>query len=210
MAAVVPVFKGAGERSESTNYRPIGLLPMISKIFECFVNQQLLGYLEDNDLLTDCQYGFRHSRSTGDLLSLITDHFNGALDRRVEARFVALDISKVFDKVWHTGLLHKLQSYGVSGRMLSIIPDFLSNRKLRVALEGQSSPTRYINSGVPQGSDLGPTLFLVYINDLPDKVLSQLAMYADDSTLYCISPNSSNTSRCEVAVSLNNDLESVI
>ena len=89
--------------------------------------------------------------------------------------------------------------------MLSIISAFLSNRKLRVVLEGQSSPTRSINSDVPQGSVLSPTLFLVYINDLPDKVLSQLAMYADVSTLYCISSNSSNTSRCEVGVSLNND-----
>ena len=91
--------------------------------------------------------------------------------------------------------------------MLSIISAFLSNRKLRVVLEGQSSPTR---SGVPQGLVLGPTLFLVYINDLPNKVLSQLAMYADDSTLYCISPNSSNISHCEVGASLNNDLESVL
>ena len=94
--------------------------------------------------------------------------------------------------------------------MLSIISAFLSNHKSRVVLEGQFSPTRSINSGVPQGLVLGPTLFLVYINNLPDKVLSQLAMYADDSTLYCVSPNSSNTCRCEVGVSLNNDLESVL
>ena len=102
VASIVPVFKGAGERSESTNYRPtcISLLPITSKIFECFVNQQLLGYLEDNDLLTDCQYGFRHSRSTGDLFSLISDHFNRALDHRGEARVVASDISKAFEKVW--------------------------------------------------------------------------------------------------------------
>ena len=210
VASVVPIFKGAGERSEPTNYRPISLLPIISKIFECFVNQQLMGYLEDNDLLTDCQYGFRHSRSTGDLLSLITDHLNRALDHRGEARVVALDISKAFDKVWHHGLLHKLKSYGVTGRMLSIISAFLSNRKLKVVLDGQSSPTCTVNSGVPQGSVLGPTLFLVYINDLPDNVLSQLAMYADDSTLYCVSPNSLYTSRSEVAASLDRDLEKVL
>ena len=96
LASVAPVFKGVGE---STNYRPISLLPIISKIFECFVNQHPLRYFEDNDFLTDCQYGFRHSRSTGDLFSLITDHLNGTLDRRGEARVVALDISKAFDKV---------------------------------------------------------------------------------------------------------------
>ena len=79
--------------------------------------------------------------------------------------------------------------------MLAISSAFLSNRKLKVVLEGQSSPTRSINSGVPQGSVLGPSLFLVYMNDLPDVILSQLAMYADDSTLYCVSSNSSSTSR---------------
>ena len=113
VASIVPVFKGVGERSESTNYRPISLLPIISKIFECFVNQQLLEYLEDNDL-TDCQYGFRHSRTT--------DHLNGALDRGGETRVVALDISKAFDKVWHTSLLHKLHSYGVSYGVSDIYP----------------------------------------------------------------------------------------
>ena len=210
IASVVPVFKGSGERSAPSNYRPISLLPIIGKIFECFLNQQLLGYLEDNDLLSDCQYGFRHSRSTGDLLSLITEHFNRALDRRGEARAVALDISKAFDKVWHRGLLHKLQSYGVSGRMWSTAASFLSNRKLKVVLEGQSSPTFSVNSGVPQGSVLGPTLFLVYINDLPDTVLSQLAMYADDSTLFAISPDSSNSSRRDVASALGQDLERVL
>ena len=210
VASVVAIFKGAGARSDSANYCPISLLPVISKIFECFVQQQLLGFLEDNDLLNDCQYGFRHSRSTGDLLSVITNHLNMALDRRGEARVVVLDISKAFDKVWHTGLLHKLHSYGVSGRMLAIISAFLSNRKLKVVLEGQSSPTRSINSGVPQGSVLGPSLFLVYMNDLPDVILSQLAMYADDSTLYCVSSNSSSTSHGGVGASLNKDLENAL
>ena len=120
-------------------------------------------------------------------------HFNRGLEFKDEARLVALDISKAFYKVWHKVLLHKLQSYGVFGVMHSIISAFLTNRKTKVVLEGQSSLTCSINSGVLQGSVHGPTLFLVYINDLPDNALSQLATYADDSSLYCISADSFNT-----------------
>ena len=109
--------------------------------------------------------------------------------------------------MWHKDLLYKLQSYGVSGVMHSIISAFLTNHKMKVVPECQSSPTFSINSGVPQGSVLGPTLFLVYINDLPDNVLSQ---YADDSSLYCTSANSLNTVCNEVGVSPNDDLENVL
>ena len=104
------------------------------------------------------------------------DHFNRALELQGEARLVALDILKAFDKVWHKGLLHKLRWHCVSGVMHLIISAFLTNRKMKVVLEGQSSPTCSINSGVPQGSVIGPSLFLVYINYLPDDVLSQLAI----------------------------------
>jgi hypothetical protein len=210
LASVVPIFKGTGERSDPSNYRPISLLPIMSKVFECLINQQLLKHLEDQMLLTDCQYGFRKSRSTGDLLALITDHFNRALDLRGEARMVALDISKAFDKVWHKGLLHKLQSYGVTGKMHCIISAFLSGRKLKVVLDGQSSPISSVNSGVPQGSVIGPTLFLIYINDLSDHILADLAMYADDSTIYCRSTNCLSTTRDEISASLNTDLDNVL
>ena len=132
VASVVPVFMGAGEHSEPSNDCPISLLPVISKVFECLINEQLLRHLEDNELLIDCQFGFHHSRSTGDLLSLIKDHFNRALELKGEARLVALDSSKAFDKVWHKGLLHKLQSYGVSGVMHSIISALLTNSKMKV------------------------------------------------------------------------------
>ena len=111
----------------------------------------------------------------------------GALELKGEARLVALDILKAFDKVWYKALLHKLQSYGVNGVMHSIILAFLTNHKMKVVLVGHSSHTCSINSGDSQGSVLGPTVFLVYRNDLPDNVLSQLAMYADDSSLYCTS-----------------------
>ena len=97
---------------------------------------------------------------------------------------MALDTSKVFDKVWHAGLLHKLKSYRISGQIFALISSFLSNRWLQVVLDGKCSQEYPVNAGVPQVSILGPTLFLLYINDLPDDVICDIAIYADDTTLY--------------------------
>ena len=111
---------------------------------------------------------------------------------------MALDISKAFDRVWHAGLLHKLKSYGISGQIFGLISSFLSNRRLRVVLDGKSSQEYPVNAGVPQGSILGPTLFLLYINDLPDDVICDIAIYADDTNLY---------SKCDWASELWQQLE---
>ena len=97
---------------------------------------------------------------------------------------MALDISKAFDRVWPAGLLHKFTCYGISGQIFGLISSFLSNRRLRVVLNGKSSQEYPVNAGVLQGSILGPTLFLLYINDLPDDVICNIAIYADDTTLY--------------------------
>ena len=97
---------------------------------------------------------------------------------------MALDISKAFDRVWHAGLLHKLKSYGISGQIFGLISSFLSNRRLRVVLDGKSSQEYPVNAGVPEGSIIGSTLFLLYVNYLPDDVICNIAIYADDITLY--------------------------
>ena len=97
---------------------------------------------------------------------------------------IALDISKAFDRVWHAGLLHKHKSYGISGQIFGFISSFLSNSRLRVVLDRKSSQEYPVNAGVPQGSILGPTLFLLYINYLLDDVIFNIAIYADDTTLY--------------------------
>ena len=113
---------------------------------------------------------------------------------------MALDISKGFDRVWHAGLLHKLKSYGISGQIFGLISSFLSNRRLRVVLDGRSSQEYPVSAEVPQGSILGPTLFLLYSNDLPDNVICDIGIYADDTARY---------SKCDQASDLWQQLELV-
>ena len=138
---------------------------MVSKVFEKFVNNRIVDHLEKCGLFSDFQYGFRSSRSTADLLTVVSDRIARAFNRSGATRAVALDISKYFDRVWLAGLLHNLKSYGISGQIFGFI-SFLSNRWLRVVLDGKSSQESTVNAGVPQGSILGPTLFLISIYDL--------------------------------------------
>ena len=140
--------------------------------------------LENCGLFSDFQYGFRSSRSTADLLTVVSNRIARAFNRSGTTRAVALDISKAFDRVWDAGLLHKLKSYGISGQIFGPISSFLSNRRFRVVLDGKSSQKYPVNAGVPQGSILGPTLFRLYINDLPDDAIYNTAIYAANTTLY--------------------------
>ena len=180
---MVPVLKNVGERSTAKNYRPV-ILSVVSKVFEKLVNNRIVDHLEKCDLFSDFQYGFRSSRATADLLTVVSNRIARSFNRSGGTRAVALDISKAFDRVWHAGLLHKLKSYGVSCQIFGFISSFLSKRQLRVLLDGKSSQEYPVNAVVPQGSILGPTLFLLYINDLPDDVICNIAVYADDTTLY--------------------------
>ena len=134
---------------------------MVSKVFEKLVNNRIVDHLEKCGLFSDFQYGFRSSRSTADLLTLVSDRITRAFSRSAAARTVALDISKNFDRVWHAGLLHKPKSYGISGQIFGLISSFLSIRLLQVVLGGKSSQKYPVNAGVPGGSILAPTLFLL-------------------------------------------------
>ena len=159
---------------------------MVSKVFGKLVNNRIVDHLEKCGLCSDFQYGFRSCQSTTDLLTVVSDRIARAFNRSGATPAVALDISKTFDGVWHTGLLHKRKYYGISGQIFSLISSFLSNRRLQVVVDGKSSQEYPVNAGVPQGSILGPTLFLLYINDLPDDVICDIAIYADDITLFCV------------------------
>ena len=181
---MVPVFKNVGERSTAKKYLPVSLLSVVSKVFEKLVNNRIVDHLEKCSLFSDFQYAFRSSRSTAGLQTIVSDRIARVFNRSRATRAVALDISKAFDRVWHAGLLHKLKSYGISGQIFGLISSFLSNRRLRVVLDGKSLQKYPVNAGIPQGSILGPTLFLLYSNDLPDDVICNIAICADDTTLY--------------------------
>ena len=184
---------------------------MVSKAFEKLVNNRIVDHLEKCGLFSDFQYGFRSSRSTAGLLTVVSDRIARAFNRSGATRAVALDISKAFYRVWHADLLHKRKSYEISGQIFGLISSFLSNRRLRVVLDGKSSQEYPVNAGVPQGSILGSKLFLLYINDLLDDVICDIAIYADDTTLYSRCDRASDLwQQLELASELESDLRDMV
>ena len=143
-------------------------------------------FFQENNLISPNQSGFKPGDSCTNLLLSITHEIYKSFDNGFEVRGVFLDISKAFDKVWHKGLLYKLKQNGISGKLLSVIADFLSNRKQRVVLNGKSSSWTNVEAGVPQGSILGPLFFLIYINDLSDNLKTNPKLFADDNSLFSI------------------------
>ena len=157
-----------------------------------------------NNLLTPNQSGFKPGDSCINQILSIAHEIYSSFDDVFEVRSVFLDISKAFDKVWHEGIIFKLQQNGISDDLLNISSDFLRNRKQRVTLNGQSSSWTNVNAGVSEGSILGPLLFLIYINDLPDGLSSNAKLFADDTSLFSV-VHDINTSTIE----LNSDLKKI-
>ena len=186
-ANVIPVHK-KNEKCIVNNYWPVSLLSVASKIFEKAIYNNLLNYIERENLLNINQSGFRANDSCINQLISITHEIYRAFNCNpsLEVRGIFLDLSKAFDKVWHQGLLFKLESFGIRGKLLNLLEDYLSNRFQRVLLNGQESSWLPIKAGVPQGSILGPLLFLIYINDLPDGLNLIAKLFADDTSLFSI------------------------
>ena len=182
-ANVSPIYK-KGEKSDPSNYRPISLTCVLCKILEHIVASSLVKHFTELDIFYEMQHGFREKRSCETQLIMLIDELAKNMQMGKQTDLILLDFSKAFDKVAHEKLLLKLHHYGIRGDTLKWIKDFLDNRKQAVVINGINSEKIPVSSGVPQGSVLGPILFLAYINDLPEQVKSRVRLFADDTALY--------------------------
>ena len=184
VAKVLPLFK-SGTKTLMDNYRPISILPAISKILERVAYDQLSDFLESIDLITSSQYGFRRRCNTELAVACFTDRIRLAMDQGKLTGAVIIDLQRAFDTVEYSVLLSNLPFYGVAGNEVMWIKSYLSGRFQYVHYHNVKSQLQRVKFGVPQGSILGPLLFLIHINDLVKKVYGcSVQIYADDTLIY--------------------------
>ena len=201
IAKVIPIFK-AKNKELFTNYRPISLLPVISKILEKVVHCRLYSFLTRYNILNDSQYGFRHKHSTINAITEITNDIMSSFDMKHTSLAVYLDLSKAFDTIDHSILLKKMEHYGIRGISLEWFKSYLSQRVQYVTYKSTNSMSLKIPCGVPQGSVLGPLLFILYSNVIPNSLkYSKSILFADDTTVYISGEDVTYLTRC-----LNHDL----
>ena len=200
LARVTPVHK-SGLAFDPNNFRPISVLPIISKLLERHICIQFMLYLRSYNLIVSTQSGFRPRHSTESILIKMTDDWLAAMDQGFYTGAIFLDLRKAFDVVNHDLLMAKLQTYGCSSSTLLWFRSYLSDRRQCVNLAGAVSDTEVLRSGVPQGSILGPVLFLLFVNDLPLSWKNSYGLFADDATFYA-----SATSLTDVQLQLQQDL----
>ena len=180
---MVPIFK-KGSRTDKANYRPISLTSVPCKVMEAMIKDELLSYLEVNKVITDSQHGFVRGRSCLTNLLESLESWTKALDEGYGLDIIYLDYRKAFDSVPHIRLMQRLRSYGIRGDLLGWIESFLTSRIMRVGVRGTFSDWLDVISGVPQGSVLGPLLFLLFVNELPEWISTNIKMFADDTKLW--------------------------
>ena len=183
LAKVIPLHKG-GTKTDIGNYRPISLLDTFSKIYEKLMHTRILDFLQQNNSLYESQYGFRPGRSCEHALLNAQNSILDSLNKRQISLLLLLDFSKAFDMVEHSILLKKLEHYGIRGLALNWLKSYLINREQFVSVNGSDSSTQTLKYGIPQGSILGPLLFIIYINDIPEIArFAKFILYADDANI---------------------------
>ena len=196
IARVIPLFK-SGDKHVFTNYRPVSLLPQFSKILEKLFNNRLDSFIEKNCILSECQYGFRNSRSTYMALMDLIENICESIDKKKYVMGIFIDLKKAFDTIDHNILLNKLYHYGIRGISNDWIESYLENRKQFVQYDDAISVCKEILCGVPQGSILGPKLFILYINDICNiSEIMKFVLFADDTNILCKHEN--YVSLCEL------------
>ena len=197
LSHITPILKKAGLKSDKINYRPISLLPTLSKICESIIHQRLLSHCEE--------FSYLKGDSTINQLLTLIHKIRKSWSCKYVTCTVFLDIQGAFDKVWHAGLQAKLKQIGVEGKFLDLLKSYLLNRQQIVVIDGLKSDIKEIKAGVPQGSRLGPLLFIIYINDIVNELESDIFIFADDTTISCSGKDSEKTSEI-----LNRDLDKIL
>ena len=182
-ANISPIYK-KGDKHTAENYRPVSLTSVTCKILEHIICSHLLKHTDKHRILSPLNHGFRAGHSCETQLLTTLEDFTKNFDKNIQTDIAILDFSKAFDTVPHRKLLEKMKKYGINGNILQWISSFLTTRKMKVVIDGFCSEEEKVTSGVPQGTVLGPILFLIHINDLPLVVDSQVRLFADDCLLY--------------------------
>ena len=188
IAKLKPLYKKEA-KTKPKNYRPISLLPLLSKIIERIIHNQTQEFLDKNNILYKYQSGFRKHHSTDTCLSYLTDKVKIGFEEGLLTGMVLIDLQKAFDTIDHSILLEKMNCLGFAGKMIAWYTSYLTNRSFIVNVGKEFSSPGKLSYGVPQGSILGPLLFLLYVNDMPQAVNSELLLYADDTYLIYMGKN---------------------